>query len=51
MIIRLTIFTALVAVFALGFSALVQHGDRGGRAYAQLPSAGCYDGGAAVCAR
>ena len=49
MIIRLTVFTALLAFFALGFSALVEHGRGGGSAFAKLPNTGCYDQGA-VCA-
>lgn len=48
MVLRLSILTCLMALFALGFSSLVQSELR--RDGPMAASAGCYDQGA-VCAR
>ncbi len=50
MLVRLSIVTSLLALFALSFSTLVEHDRRGHGAMATTVSHGCYDQGA-ICVR
>lgn len=51
MILRLAVLTTLLALFAFGFSALVEHDNRNAAsAWNPQPVASCFDQGA-VCPR
>ena len=50
MLVRLSIVTSLLALFAVSFSTLVEHDRHGHGSMATMASHGCYDQGA-VCVR
>ncbi len=50
MLVRLSVVTTILALFALSFSTLVEHDRHGHGSMATTVSRGCYDQGA-VCVR